>query len=139
MAYFDFIKDQIEVAKKPETDEDSRRHRKEVIEMNVKKFRDMVEHITESDDFEPIRMSFEIHDKRLVADRYWLEIEKLTVVYVGELKLSLMADKDKTEHTVSIIIEICPRQQMLDKLNELAMIEKINDNVSRLSYHLEDL
>jgi len=50
-----------------------------------------------------------------------------------------MADKDKTEHTVSIIIEICPRQQMLDKLNEPAIIEKINDNVSRLSYHLEDL
>ena len=147
MAYFDFIKDQIEVAKKPgivfDMGDDSFIETKELIELSVKKIHDMVaEYITESGEAEPVRVIFKINDSNLVADRYWLEvrlppqgIEKR----LWERPLFFGADKDSCDTFVSMLLEFGTRQDILDNLKDPALIERVIREVPDMSYHLEDL
>ena len=139
--------DKKEVTKKPgivfDMGDDSLVGRKKLIEMSVKKIHDMVaEYITESGESEPVRVIFKINDSNLVADRYWLEvrlppqgIEKR----LWERALFFGADKDSSDTFVSMLLEFGTKQDILDNLNDPALIERLIKEIPDLSYHLEDL
>ena len=116
---------------------------KELIEEKVRQMYDKVMTLVpEGGVFEEVRVTFDVPDKRLVADRYWLRVfnpPKGVENWENMRALSFGADKDKSDTNVSVLMAHGTKQDILAKLQETGLIDWLVKEVPDLSYHLEDL
>ena len=114
-----------------------------LIKEKVKQMDDMVvKSVPENGMFDEIRVTFEVHDKGLVADRYWLRVfqpPKGGESWEKERALSFGADKDYSDTDISVLLALGTKQDVLNKLQDPALIDRLIKEVPELSYHLEDL
>lgn len=123
--------------------DDSGADRKELIEKIVRRVHDLVaESVPDEGEFEEVRVNFEVHDKNLVADRFWLRVfnpPKGAKNWETKRALSIGADKDKSDTSVSMLLESGSKEDILEKLKDPALIKRLIEEIPDLSYHLEDL
>lgn len=116
---------------------------RKLIKEKVKLVNDMVvESVPENGSFDEVRVTFEVHDKGLVADRYWLRVfqpPKGGDHWDTERALSFGADKDRSDTDVSVLLALGTKQDVLNKLQDSSLIDRLIKEVPELSYHLEDL
>lgn len=102
----------------------------------------VVERVPDEGLFDEVRVSFVVNDPNLVADRYWLSVfnpPKGGNSWETERALSFGADKDRSDTCISVVLKVGTKQDVLAKLKEPSLTERLIKEVPDLSYHLEDL